>query len=76
MIFILTVIIMCARYIKEVDDSFNSEDAKQRPWAYDHTAAMGASIGFIFILIKSLFYGAFAESMFWIVITMLTDILS
>ena len=35
---------MCARYISEVDDEFNSEDAQERPWAYDHTAAMGAGL--------------------------------
>lgn len=59
---------MCARYISEVDNAFNSEDAQERSWAYDHTAAMGAGFGFIFVLFKSVFYGAIAEAAFWIVI--------
>lgn len=59
---------MCVRYINEVDDVFNSEDAQERPWAYDHTAAMGAGFGFIFVLFKSVFYGVIAETGFWIVI--------
>ena len=38
--FILTIFIF-GRYLSETTAMFNSEDAKERPWAYDHTAAMG-----------------------------------
>ena len=68
MIFILTVVIICVRYISEVYNVFNSKDAEERPWAYDHTAAMGAGFGFIFVLFKSVVYGAIAEAAFWILV--------
>ena len=40
---------------------FNSEDAQERPWAYDHTAAMGAGIGFIIQLIMAIIAGGILE---------------
>lgn len=68
MIFILTTLFYCRRYLNETSAMFNSEDAKERPWAYDHTAVMGAGIGFIVVLFKGAFYGAIGEVIFWIII--------
>ena len=36
---------------------FDSDDAQERPWAYDHTTAMGAGIGFIFHLFVAVIVG-------------------
>ena len=67
MIFILTILFYCRRYLNETSAMFNSEDAKERPWAYDHTTVMGAGIGFIVVLFKGVFYGAIGEAIFWVV---------
>ena len=68
MIFILMTLFCCRRYLNETSAMFNSEDAKERPWAYDHTTVMGAGIGFIVVLFKGVFYGAIGEVIFWIII--------
>lgn len=68
MIFILTILFYCRRYLNETIAMFNSEDAKERPWVYDHTAVMGAGIGFIAVLFKGTFYGAIGEVFFWVII--------
>ena len=64
MIFLLTVIIWCGIYLFNVMKAFDSEDAKQRPWAYDHTAAMGAGFGFIIHLFMSIVVGIVLEFIF------------
>ena len=66
MIFILTILICCGRYLFKTSAVFNSEDAIERPWAYDHTARIGASIGFIFALFQGAFYGVIGEAIYWI----------
>lgn len=57
MIFLLTVIIWCGIYLFNVMKKFDSDDAQERPWAYDHTTAMGAGIGFIFHLFVAVIVG-------------------
>ena len=64
MIFILTVLIWCGCYVLFVLNIFNSDDAQERPWAYDHTAAMGACFGFFIHLIMSIFTGIILEVLF------------
>ena len=76
MIFILTILFYCGRYLIETTAMFNSEDAKERPWAYDHTAAMGAGIGFIFVLFKGAYYGAIGEAIFWVAYMAIVALLS
>ena len=76
MIFILTILIYCGRYLSETSAAFNSEDAIQRPWAYDHTAGMGAGIGFIFALFQGAYYGVIGEAIFWIGSLVLVALLS
>lgn len=64
MIFILTVVIWCGCYVVSVLNTFNSEDAEERPWAYDHTAAMGAGFGFIIHLFISVITGIILQVLF------------
>lgn len=49
---LLIVIPLCVGfyYAFRAMAEFNSEDAKERPWAYDHKAAMGAGCG-VFIMV-------------------------
>lgn len=64
MIFILTVIIWCGIYLFNVMKEFDSDDSKERPWAYDHTAAMGAGFGFMIHLIMSIVSGIVLQVLF------------
>lgn len=49
---LLLVIPVCVGfyYVSRVLAEFNSEDAKERPWAYDHKAAMGAGCRFFIVV--------------------------
>jgi len=64
MIFLLTVIIWCGWYIGTMLKKFDSEDAKERPWAYDHTSAMGAGFGLIIHLFFAIIVGAILQAIF------------
>ena len=63
MIFVLTVLIWCGWYVLTMIGKFNSKDAKERPWAYDHTAAMGATFGFFIHLVMSIFVGIILQAL-------------
>lgn len=63
MIFITTVFLWCAYYLHASAKILDSEDAKKRPWAYDHTSAMGMGFGFFINLILAVIVGIVLEVM-------------
>lgn len=63
MIFITTVFLWCAYFFHTSAKVLDSEDAKKRPWAYDHTSAMGMGIGFFINLILAVIVGIVLEVM-------------
>ena len=63
MIFITTVFLWCAYYLHASAKALDSEDAKNRPWAYDHTSAMGMGFGFFINLIFAVIVGIVLEVM-------------